>query len=51
MSIQLKQRPIAEGTMKELDEIEDEYGDSFWDDLDPSDREGWEHNIIKSFDE
>ena len=36
---------------KNYHDFQRETGQGFWDDLDEDDREGWEHNIIKSFDD
>jgi len=39
--------PEDEGAKEEYKEYLSEVGPSFWNDMDPNDRAGWEDNIIK----
>jgi len=45
-----EQDPQDEGARASYDEMQEEVGPKFWENLSEEDRAGWEDNIIKSFD-
>jgi hypothetical protein len=46
-----KEDPSEESVRESYCEIQRECGEQAWDDMDENDREGWEHNIGKSFED
>lgn len=46
-----EQDPTDDAARESYSIIQRECGNTFWDDLDEDEREGWIHNIRKSFDD
>jgi len=44
---QNEEDPMDEGAYERYEEIEEEYGEKFWDNMDPNDRAGHEDNMNK----